>query len=45
MKLELKMIKKLKKLCLDFENVYRKIENERIFINFDDFVALTDSMQ
>ena len=42
------MIKKLKKLCLDFENEYRKIENDRIFINFDDFadrtVALIDEL-
>ena len=34
MELELKMIEKLKKLCLDFENEYRKIENERIVVNF-----------
>ena len=42
------MIEKLKKLCLDFENEYRKIENDRIFINFDDFadriVALIDEL-
>ena len=48
MKLELKMIEKMKKLCLDFENEYRKIENDRIFINFDDFacrtVALIDEL-
>ena len=48
MELELKMVEKLKKLCLDFENEYRKIENEAIFINFDDFadrtVALIDEL-
>ena len=42
------MVEKLKKLCLDFENEYRKIENDRIFINFDDFadriIALIDEL-
>ena len=48
MEFELKMIEKLKKLCLDFENEYCKIENERICINFADFacrtVALIDEL-
>ena len=48
MEYELKMVEKLKKLCLDFENEYRKIENERICINFADFacriIALIDEL-